>query len=370
MITLSEESVLIIYAALGIILGLTLERGRICFVSAFRDVFMFKNPWLLNGILISIGSTAIATGLLSDYLGVRPIMLGTSWLVIIGGLIFGLGVSLAGACASGMLFRIPEGYVANILELVGFSSGVLLWAEFLESPLSHMYSSPISIYSILGLRADIYSLLTGGAFIIAGLYLNKFVPKKTPMKKSGGKSRWTLDPRRAWDPRIAGLILAGIVSVMFVVTPTSLLGFTAPYATLGAWTLSAVGINMKSVPWVGQWYLGVYPLLVLTICAFVGAALGAGAGRNFRVRIPKSKTRLIQGTLGGLLAGLGAGIGLGCNIGNFFVGFGERMDLAAALFAPGLMLGIYLGFKIDSLLVSRDFKKIESRAVPKEPVSH
>ena len=368
MISLSEESVLIIYATLGIVLGLTLERGRICFVSAFRDVFMFKNPWLLNGILISIGSTAIATGLLSDYLGIRPIMLGTSWLVIVGGLIFGLGVSLAGACASGMLFRIPEGYVANLLELVGFSAGVLLWAEFLEAPLSHMYSSPIGIYSILGLRADVYSLLTGAAFIIAGLYLGRFVPKKTQTKKENQMS-WTLDPRRAWDPRLAGLILAGIVTIMFVVTPTSLLGFTAPYATLGAWFLSAVGINMRNVPWVGQWYLGIYPLLVLTICAFLGAALGAGAGRNFRVRIPKNKIRLIQGTVGGMLAGLGAGVGLGCNVGNFFVGFGERMDLAAVLFTPGLILGIYLGFKIDSMLASRDFRKIESRALPKKPVS-
>ncbi len=369
MISLSEESVLIIYAALGIVLGLTLERGRICFVSAFRDVFMFKNPWLLNGILISIGSTAIATGVLSDYLGIRPIMLGTSWLVIIGGLIFGLGVSLAGACTSGMLFRIPEGYVANLLELVGFSAGILLWAEFLEVPLSHLYSSPISIYSIVGLRPDVYSLLTGAVFIIAGLYLSRFVPKKTPTK-SESQARWTLDPRRAWDPRLAGLILAGIVVVMFIVTPTSLLGFTAPYATLGAWTLSAVGVTMRSVPWVGQGYLGVYPLLVLTICGFVGAALGAGAGRNFRVRIPKSKTRLIQGAVGGLLAGFGAGVGLGCNIGNFFVGFGERMDLAAVLFAPGLILGIYLGFKIDSILVARDFKKIESRTLSKKSVSH
>ena len=137
---------------------------------------------------------------------------------------------------------------------------------------------------------------------------------------------------------------------MFVVTPNSLLGFTAPYATFGDWTLKAIGINMQSVPWVGQWYLGVYPLVVLTITAFAGAAVGAVAGKNFRVRVPKNRRRLAQGTVGGVLAGLGAGVGLGCNIGNFYLGFAERMDVTAMLFAPGLILGIYLGFKLSTMI--------------------
>lgn len=346
MFALTGDPLLAAYAVLGLVLGLTLERGRFCFVSAFRDLFMFRNPWLLNGILISIGVCAITTGLLSDYIGVRPIMLGTSWLVVIGGLIFGIGVALAGACASGMLFRIPEGYIANLLELVGFSAGILLWAEFLYVPLSKMYSAPVSIYASLGVRADVYSLVTGAGFLILGLYLNRYVPKKS---KGENESSWTLNPRRPWDPRQAGLILAGIVCVMFVVNPRGLLGFTAPYATFGAWTLSIFGVNMKSVPWMVP-YLGVYPLVVLVLAAFLGAAFGAGAGKNFRVRVPKNRLRLVQGTFGGVLAGLGAGIGIGCNIGNFYLGFAERMDVTALLFAPGLILGIYLGFKLSTLL--------------------
>ncbi|MGA2876683.1 MAG: YeeE/YedE thiosulfate transporter family protein [Nitrososphaerales archaeon] len=348
MLTISGDYLLAVYAAIGLVLGLTLERGRFCFVSAFRDLFMFRNPWLFNGILISIGSAAIATGLLSDYMGVRPIMLGTSWLVILGGLAFGVGVGLAGTCASGMLFRIPEGYVTHIFELVGFSAGILLWAEFLQIPLSHFYSAPISVYSLIGVRADVYSFATGGAFLLVGIYLNKFVPKKKKESKESETS-WTLDPRRAWDPRLAGLILAGIVVVIFAVTPKSLLGVTAPYATFGAWTLSIFGVNMKTVPWMVP-YLGIYPLVVLTLAAFLGAGMGAAVGKNFRVRVPKNRRRLAQGTFGGILAGLGAGVGIGCNIGNFYLGFAERMDVTAMLFAPGLILGIYLGFKLSTLI--------------------
>ena len=47
-----------------------------------------------------------------------------------------------------------------------------------------------------------------------GLYLNKFVPKKEKVSKESEAS-WTLDSRRVWDPRLAGLILAGIVVSTF-----------------------------------------------------------------------------------------------------------------------------------------------------------
>ena len=335
-----------IYAALGLVLGLALERGRMCFVSAFRDAIYFRNPWLLNAVLISIGASAVAAALVSLATGSEPLLLGTSWYVFAGGLLFGFGVALAGACASGMVFRIPEGYLANALELGGFSAGILLWAGYLEVPLSSSYGAPASIPHLLGLPFYAYALLTGTAFAALGIYLGKYVPTK------GGppSTSWTLDPRRAWDPRLAGLLIAGVQVAIFAVNPNGLLGFTAPFATFGAWVLEGVNVNMGSVPWVGGSYLGVYPLLVLVVMAFIGAGLGAHLGRDFRVRLPRKRRRMLQVILGGLLAGLGAGIGLGCNIGNFYAGFGLRMDLASLLFAPGLVSGIYLGIRVGSKL--------------------
>ncbi len=344
--TLFPVTVLAIYGVLGLVLGLALERGRFCFVTAFRDAFYFRNPWLLNAILISIGVSAVATGILSAFMNVQPLLLGTGWYVVLGGMIFGFGVAIAGACASGMLFRIPEGYVANILELGGFSAGVLIWAEYLYIPLSGGYGPPATISSLLGLSPYVYALLSGAAFLLLGVYLGRYVPQRGAVSRPA----WTLDPRRAWDPRLAGLLIAGVQVTLFIVTPNALLGFTAPFATIGAWALTGLGVNMSSVPWVGTSYLGVYPLLVLTATAFVGAGIGARSGGDFRVRIPQKRRRIGQALIGGVLAGLGAGIGLGCNIGNFYAGFGLRMDLASLLFAPGLISGIYLGIKVGSKL--------------------
>ncbi len=266
---------------------------------------MFRNPWLFNGILISIGTAAIATGLLSDYMGVRPIMLGTSWLIILGGLTFGVGVGLAGTCASGMLFRIPEGYVTHLLELVGFSAGILLWAEFLQVPLSHFYSAPISVYSLIGVRADVYSFVTGGAFLLVGIYLNKFVPKKKKESKESETS-WTLDPRRAWDPRLAGLILAGIVVVMFAVTPKSLLGVTAPYASFGAWTLSIIWRQHEkcSLDGIVSWDLSTCRS---SNCRLRGSGIWCGSGKEFQSSRPEEQATPRSGYIWRYPGGTGSG---------------------------------------------------------------
>jgi len=344
--TLPIEWVYILYGVLGLLLGLALERGRICFVSAFRDTFYFRNPWLLNAILISAGVSAVAVGLISAAEGTQPLLLGSGWIVLVGGLIFGFGVSIAGACASGMIFRIPEGYVANLLELGGFSAGVLLWAEYLYVPLAGAYGPPVSLPSLLGVPFSIYAVISGAGLVLVGIYLGRYVPRRASQVAGG----WTLDPRRTWDPRLAGLMLALVQVALFAEDSNSLLGFTAPYATFGAATLQGLGVNMSSVPWIGGYYLGIYPLLVLTVAAFAGAGIGAHMGKDFKVRLPKKRIRLPQSLGGGILAGLGAGVGLGCNIGNLYAGLGLRMDLAALLFAPGLVVGIYLGFRVGSKL--------------------
>ena len=343
---LPMEWVYPVYAVLGLVLGLALERGRMCFVSAFRDVMYFRNPWLLNAVFISIGASAVAAAVVSLATGSEPLLLGTSWYVFVGGVMFGFGVALAGACASGMLFRIPEGYLANALELGGFSAGILIWAGYLFVPLAGSYGAPASIPHILGLPFYVYALLTGAGFTALGVYLGKYVPTRA----GSSSTSWTLDPRRAWDPRLAGLVIAGVQIAIFAINPSGLLGFTAPFATFGGWVLEGVNVNMNSVPWIGGYYLGVYPLLILTVMAFVGAGLGAQFGKDFKLRIPRKRRRLLQALFGGLLAGLGAGIGLGCNIGNFYAGFGLRMDLASLLFAPGLVSGIYLGIRVGSKL--------------------
>lgn len=116
---------------IGILLGLTLQRSRICFAASFRDPVLVGSTTLLKAILIALMVSTIGF-VVVDYkcvgeciktLGqVYPVGLHT----IIGAVMFGIGMVIAGGCASGFLMRIGEGFILQIVVLFGFALGALL----------------------------------------------------------------------------------------------------------------------------------------------------------------------------------------------------------------------------------------------------
>jgi hypothetical protein len=56
---------------------------------------------------------------------------------VVGGIIFGIGMVIAGGCASGMLMRIGEGFEMHLITLVGFFLGTMLGNNHLQWWNSH-----------------------------------------------------------------------------------------------------------------------------------------------------------------------------------------------------------------------------------------
>ena len=109
----------------GLLFGYALQRGRFCMYSAFRDLFFARDFTLFRAYIMALFvQMVIIHGLdAAGYLTVRPF--GFTWLAaIVGGLIFGAGISLAGGCASGNWYRIGEGMVGSILAVLGYGLGV------------------------------------------------------------------------------------------------------------------------------------------------------------------------------------------------------------------------------------------------------
>ena len=116
----------------GLLLGLILQRSRFCIVRAFREPFMTGEASAPVAVIISIlvglvGFTVIkyfGVGNASE-LAVRAIELkavyANFWLrALIGGFIFGLGMTVAGGCAVGTLWRAGEGHVKLWMSALGF----------------------------------------------------------------------------------------------------------------------------------------------------------------------------------------------------------------------------------------------------------
>lgn len=103
----------------GVIFGVIFQRSRICFVAAFREITASYNGKLMKYIIISIAISAIGFAFLKSK-GYQPyhMVFPAGWHNLIGGIIFGIGMVLAGGCGVGILVRSGEGYTRSWMALI------------------------------------------------------------------------------------------------------------------------------------------------------------------------------------------------------------------------------------------------------------
>jgi uncharacterized protein len=143
-----DEKVLTWFIVIGLILGFICQRSRFCIVASFRDPFMtgesHSSIGVMAGLVVAvIGFTLIKTigvGAAGDAALRAKEM---TWVfphfwarAAIGGFIFGIGMTVAGGCAVGTLWRTGEGHVKLWLSALGF---------LLISPISKKYIVPLVV---------------------------------------------------------------------------------------------------------------------------------------------------------------------------------------------------------------------------------
>jgi uncharacterized membrane protein YedE/YeeE len=109
------------YLWFGFIYGMCLQYGRFCFASAFRDLFAVGVPRMVVGIMIATLFFAIASSFVTTtgFSTFHPSPSGLH--SVIAGLIFGVGMVLAGGCASGSLYKTGEGNGVALLVILSIS---------------------------------------------------------------------------------------------------------------------------------------------------------------------------------------------------------------------------------------------------------
>ena len=139
------DNVFAMFAITGLIIGIILQRSRFCIVRAFREPFMTGESEAPVAVM-----AALAVGILGftviKYMGVGTSTPGGAralamtwvypnfWLkALIGGTIFGMGMTVAGGCAVGTIWRAGEGHVKLWCAALGF---------LLISPISKKFIVP------------------------------------------------------------------------------------------------------------------------------------------------------------------------------------------------------------------------------------
>ena len=131
-----HNSTMALYWGFGCCFGFILQKSRFCFTASMRDPCITGSTSVTRAVLIAfaittIGFTAIKYGSFINYgtipgeSYVMPISLATA----LGGILFGIGMVIAGGCASGTLMRVGEGFSMQMLSLLFFIIGSLIGAN-------------------------------------------------------------------------------------------------------------------------------------------------------------------------------------------------------------------------------------------------
>ncbi|TLE02889.1 selenium metabolism membrane protein YedE/FdhT [Helicobacter japonicus] len=127
--------VLAIAMLFGVGFGFIISRAQICFTSAFRDLFITGRGYMARAVIVGMMVSTI--GVFSYImLGLPPKIMWAAPNAVIGGLLFGFGIVIAGGCECGWMYRAVEGqvhyWIVGVGNVIGSTLLAATWDYYAE----------------------------------------------------------------------------------------------------------------------------------------------------------------------------------------------------------------------------------------------
>ena len=146
----------------GLIIGIIMQRTRFCFVRAFREPFMTGDGGASKAVALAVIISVIGFSILkwSDMKDWESQVFAGFWFgSLVGGIIFGIGMSLTGGCASGTLWRAGEGHIKLWIALIAFALSGSYFREWLAiSGWSMKLGEALFIPDLIGWKMGVFSI--------------------------------------------------------------------------------------------------------------------------------------------------------------------------------------------------------------------
>lgn len=117
-------------------IGFVMHRTRFCIVNSMREPFLSGEADMARGVVISLFLATLGI-LFIKMAGIREPMTYVTptfiWGSLIGGLIFGAAMVVAGGCGSGSLWRVAEGQVKLMIVVVFFALTNAILRHYLDN---------------------------------------------------------------------------------------------------------------------------------------------------------------------------------------------------------------------------------------------
>ncbi len=309
-------------ALVGLAFGYALQRGRFCVNTAFRDVLVLRNSRLLRAWALAVVIQLIGVQVVLALGWFNPDIPPFWWPAnVVGGLLFGMGMVLAGGCASGTCYRVGEGMLGSMIALLGFGLMTVVVDQGALHPLQHALRTP------LGMGESAPALTLSGlvglpSWEVAGILaigVLAWIARERRLKA-----------RRGWPWLATGLAIGAVSLVAWLSSSATGryygLSVTGPIRSIFQYLMTG---DTGFIDW------GSYMLLGLV----GGAGLGSWLHGERKLRVPEPG-RLLQSLGGGLLMGFGAQVAGGCNIGHSLTGLAV-LSGASVVTTVAIVLGAW-----------------------------
>lgn len=345
---------------IGASLGIVFARGRFCFFCIFRDFIEDRNSTGLYAVLAALAVGGIGyvlvfgmflpdptSGRLPAEAHIGPV----SWALVAGGIAFGVGMALSGACISGHLYRLGEGYgrapIALLGALVGFGLGFLSWSTLYLGTIST--APTLWPPEVLGYGPALAVQLA--VLGVLAIVLLRWLP---PLKgREGGQLTLARVGRtvfvRRWPPLVTGA-LVGIIGVAAYLRLEPL-GVTSQLGSITRTMMSDAGMLgdrlngldvlrgcatvVSTIITDNGWLIGAFVLGSLAV------SIIAGRFRPSGVTVANGSTAFV----GGILMGWGAMVSLGCTVGTLLSGI-SALAISGWVFGLAVFAGVWLGVRL------------------------
>lgn len=325
----------------GIIFGFSMQRGRFCMNSAIRDTILLKDNTLLKAvgvaILVEMVGFAImsASGIIT--ISPKPLFWGAN---LVGGFIFGIGMVLAGGCASGITYRVGEGMMGSLAAVIGLATTGTLTAMGFLKPIKDALQTSTTVTVGEGVNPTLANIL-GVPYVVLALiiafavgiiwYLVARNNKDDDLVADKSASLGTRIFKRSWNWLTTGIVI-GIVGMLAFGLSTAAgrsypLGITAGWITWVKVGLPAVDASLNWIAW-------------MVVGIVIGALIAALIAGEFKFRMP-GWGMLGQSFVGGLLMGFGAVCSAGCNVTHILSGL-PQLAISSIVATIAIVLGAWV----------------------------
>ena len=336
--------------ALAAVFGFVANKTNFCTMGAVSDMLHMGSlgrlgAWFFAMGLAILGTQALHAAGLVDLAGAMYLTPNFGWLgYIVGGIAFGVGMTLAAGCGQRNLVRFGGGNLKALVVLL------VLGITAYTTVRGLLGLARITVFEAPNVDLELHGLDDQGiATLLAPLFgLDDAGTARTALAVAlgGGLIALALSQstfRRSFDDLLAGIVIGAVITAGWYVTgyvgnddfepvPVESMTFVAPTGNVINYLMTFTGSTIN---------FGIAAVLGMVAGSFVYAVTSG----SFRVETFGTRSEMVSHLAGGMLMGFGGVLALGCTIGQGVTGVstlaaGSFMAVASIIFGSAITMKV------------------------------